>query len=43
MRDGTIVSNWYVATNLQAEGYDILLAYSKDDGKTLVARGEASS
>jgi hypothetical protein len=34
MRDGTLVSDWYVATNLQAEGYDILLAYSKDDGKT---------
>jgi hypothetical protein len=34
MRDGTLVSNWYLTTNLLAEGYDILLAYSKDEGKT---------
>jgi hypothetical protein len=34
MRDGTLVSNWYLSTNPTAEGYDILLAYSKDDGKT---------
>jgi hypothetical protein len=34
MRDGTLVSNWYLTTNILAEGYDILLAYSKDDGKT---------
>ena len=33
-RDGTLVSNWYLTTNILAEGYDILLAYSKDDGKT---------
>jgi hypothetical protein len=34
LRDGTLVSNWYLSTNVLAEGYDILLAYSKDDGKT---------
>jgi hypothetical protein len=34
LRDGTLVANWYLTTNLLAEGYDILLAYSKDDGKT---------
>jgi hypothetical protein len=34
MRDGTLVSNWYLSTNPIAEGYDILLEYSKDDGKT---------
>ena len=34
MRDGTLVSNWYLTTNILAEGYDILLAYSKDGGKT---------
>ena len=34
MRDGTLVSNWYLSTNPIAEGYDILLAYSKDEGKT---------
>ena len=34
LRDGTLVSNWYLSTNPIAEGYDILLAYSKDDGKT---------
>lgn len=34
LRDGTLVSNWYLSTNPIAEGYDILLAYSKDEGKT---------
>ena len=34
LRDGTLVANWYLATNPLAEGYDILLAYSKDEGKT---------
>jgi len=34
MRDGTLVSNWYLSTNPIAEGYDILLASSKDEGKT---------
>jgi len=34
LNDGTLVSNWYLTTNLLAEGYDILLAYSKDEGKT---------
>ena len=34
LRDGTLVANWYIATNRLAEGYDILLAYSKDEGKT---------
>src|SRR5262245_38953096 len=34
MRDGTLVANWYLSTNPLAEGYDILLAYSKDEGKS---------
>jgi hypothetical protein len=34
LRNGTIVANWYLATNPLTEGYDILLAYSKDEGKT---------
>jgi hypothetical protein len=34
LRDGTLVANWYLATNPLAEGYDILLAYSKDEGRT---------
>ena len=34
LRDGTLVSNWYLTTNILVEGYDILLAYSKDEGKT---------
>jgi hypothetical protein len=34
LRDGTLVSNWYLTTNILVEGYDILLAYSRDEGKT---------
>jgi hypothetical protein len=34
LHDGSLVANWYLATNPLAEGYDILMAYSKDEGKT---------
>src|SRR5690348_14510452 len=39
MRDGTLVSNWYLSTNPVAEGYDILLSYSK----TMARPGHAAS
>ena len=34
MSDGTLVANWYPATDPLAEAYDIRLSYSRDDGKT---------
>jgi hypothetical protein len=33
---GTLVADWFVATNLQAEAYDTLMSYSKDGGRTWV-------
>lgn len=32
--NGTLVANWYRATNAAIEAYDILLSYSTDAGKT---------
>ncbi len=34
MSDGTLVANWYPATDPLIEAYDIRLSYSRDDGKT---------
>ena len=34
MTDGTLVANWYPATDPLIEAYDIRLAYSRDDGAT---------
>lgn len=31
---GTLVANWYRATNAAIEAYDVLMAYSTDTGKT---------
>jgi hypothetical protein len=34
LSSGALVANWFVATKLEEEAYDLLLSYSKDDGKT---------
>lgn len=34
LSSGTLVANWYRATNPAAEAYDILLSYSTDAGRT---------
>jgi hypothetical protein len=34
LSNGTLVANWFVATKLEEEAYDLLLSYSKDEGKT---------
>jgi hypothetical protein len=36
LSSGALVANWFVATNLEKEAYDLLLSYSKDEGKTWV-------
>jgi hypothetical protein len=32
--DGTLLAHWYLNTNVQQEGYDLLMSYSRDEGKT---------
>jgi hypothetical protein len=34
MSDGTLVANWYPATDPLIEAYDIRMSYSRDDGRT---------
>lgn len=34
LSSGVLVANWFVATKLEEEAYDLLLSYSKDEGKT---------
>jgi hypothetical protein len=33
MSDGTLVAHWYRNTNIQNEGYDLWMSYSRDEGK----------
>jgi len=37
LRNGTVVANWYPATDPTIEAYDTRLSYSKDDGQTWAA------
>jgi hypothetical protein len=34
LTNGTLVANWFRNTNIQQEGYDLWLSYSRDDGRT---------
>jgi hypothetical protein len=34
LSNGTLVANWFTNTNVQNEGYDLWLAYSRDEGAT---------
>lgn len=34
MASGTLVANWFVTTREEVEGYDTLMTYSTDDGRT---------
>jgi hypothetical protein len=34
LSSGTVVANWFVTTREEIEAYDLLLSYSKDDGRT---------
>ena len=34
MNDNTLVAHWYRNTNVQNEGYDLWMSYSRDEGKT---------
>jgi hypothetical protein len=37
MSNGTLVADWFVTTREEVEGYDTLMTYSKDEGRTWAA------
>ena len=37
MSSGTLVADWFVTTREEVEGYDTLMSYSKDEGRTWAA------